>query len=165
MFILPDILAQWPWRRDINPLSGSQAKAESTAWILSFNAFTPRLQQALERGNNRGSHLTSLREYVILTMISYTRFALFSRISQRGKRYPRPHLIIPERKTSQYAVDIDVFRVGCDLMNWFFLYDEYSDLATPQEAQEMATITLDALYNPEKARPAGECVIGEATRQ
>ncbi|KAG6897311.1 hypothetical protein C0992_002613 [Termitomyces sp. T32_za158] len=29
----------------------------------------------------------------------------------------------------------------------------------------MANIAMDAIRNPHKARPAGECVIGEATRQ
>ncbi|KAG6876332.1 hypothetical protein C0993_003968, partial [Termitomyces sp. T159_Od127] len=124
VFILPDILAEWPWQRSINPLSGPQAEAESTAWILSFNAFTPRLQRALERGNN---HLLS------------------------SLAYPKE--------------DKDVFRVGCDLMNWFFLFDEYTDIATPQEVQQMATVAMDAIRNPDRIRTAGECVIGEATRQ
>ena len=56
-FTLPDILADWPWKRAINPLSGLQAKSESSTWIRSFNAFTPRLLRALELGNNREFNL------------------------------------------------------------------------------------------------------------
>ncbi|KAG6872336.1 hypothetical protein C0995_010633 [Termitomyces sp. Mi166 len=104
VFILPDILAQWPWKRNINPLSGSQVKAEATAWIQSFNAFTPHLQRAFDLGDNR--ELASL------------------------------------------------------LKN-----DEFTDIATPHGAQEMARIVMDAIHNPDKTRTAGECVIGEATRQ
>ncbi|KAG6867460.1 hypothetical protein C0993_002527 [Termitomyces sp. T159_Od127] len=59
----------------------------------------------------------------------------------------------------------DVLRVGCDFMNWFFLYDDYSDLMTPHEAQKLAAIVLDAIRHPDKIRPAHECVVGEATRQ
>ncbi|KAG5349995.1 hypothetical protein C0989_000805 [Termitomyces sp. Mn162] len=50
---LPDILAEWPWKRNLNPLSHLQTEAESTAWTRSFVVFTPRLQQALELGDHR----------------------------------------------------------------------------------------------------------------
>ncbi|KAG6893153.1 hypothetical protein C0995_001404, partial [Termitomyces sp. Mi166 len=59
----------------------------------------------------------------------------------------------------------DVLRVGCDLMNLFFLFDECSDVATLHETQQMAVIVMDALRNPDKARTANECVVGEAARQ
>ena len=53
VFTLPDILAEWPYKRVINPLSGLQPEVESTAWIKSLVAFTPRLQHILELGNHR----------------------------------------------------------------------------------------------------------------
>ncbi|KAG5727558.1 Pentalenene synthase [Termitomyces sp. T112] len=121
---LPDILAEWPWKRNLNPLSHLQTEAESTAWTRSFVVFTPRLQQALELGDH---HLLSSLAYPL------------------------------ENK--------DVFRVGCDLMNLFFFLDECTDIASSQEVKQMSTIVLDALCNPDKARPESECFIGEATRQ
>ncbi|KAG6888360.1 hypothetical protein C0995_008947 [Termitomyces sp. Mi166 len=48
VLILPDILAEWPWKRNINPLSGSQVKAEATEWIQSFIVSTPRMQQVFD---------------------------------------------------------------------------------------------------------------------
>ncbi|KAI0052749.1 terpenoid synthase [Auriscalpium vulgare] len=56
-------------------------------------------------------------------------------------------------------------RIGCDLMNMFFVYDEYSDVAPADEVQVMANIIMDALRNPHKPRPEGEWVGGEVTRQ
>ncbi|KAG6893372.1 hypothetical protein C0993_001305 [Termitomyces sp. T159_Od127] len=59
----------------------------------------------------------------------------------------------------------DVERAGCDIMNVFFLFDVYTDAATPHEAQQLATVVMNALRNPKKSRPLGECVIGEIARQ
>ncbi|KAH0585129.1 hypothetical protein H2248_008388 [Termitomyces sp. 'cryptogamus'] len=47
----------------------------------------------------------------------------------------------------------------------YTFYDDYTDIAMPHEAQQLATIVMDALRNPNKARPADECVIGEISRQ
>ncbi|KAG6876666.1 hypothetical protein C0993_001380 [Termitomyces sp. T159_Od127] len=50
-------------------------------------------------------------------------------------------------------------------MNWLTFFDESTDIATPEQAQKLAAISMDAMRNPGKARPVGECVIGEAARQ
>lgn len=50
MLCLPDILADWPWKREINPLY-EEVQAESDAWVKSFNAFTPRSQYAFDKGD------------------------------------------------------------------------------------------------------------------
>jgi hypothetical protein len=50
-------------------------------------------------------------------------------------------------------------------MNLFFVIDEYTDVATETEAREMARIVMDAIYNPERPRPAGEWIGGEIARQ
>ena len=49
--------------------------------------------------------------------------------------------------------------------NLFFVFDEYSDIATDAVAQYLADIMKDALHNPHKPRPEGEHVLGEITRQ
>ena len=48
VFNLPDPLAQWPWPRRLNA-TYKTAKAESVAWIASYNAFSPRAQKAFEK--------------------------------------------------------------------------------------------------------------------
>ncbi|KAJ7436098.1 isoprenoid synthase domain-containing protein [Mycena galericulata] len=71
-------------------------------------------------------------------------------------------------KNSQYAFDKGDFehlRTGCDLMNLFFLVEEYTDVESPAIVQEMVDIVMDALNDPHKPRPEGEIVLGEATRQ
>ena len=42
---LPDILAEWPWPRRLNPYY-KEAKAESEAWLESFKAFDTKAQDA-----------------------------------------------------------------------------------------------------------------------
>ncbi|KAG2136534.1 terpenoid synthase [Suillus bovinus] len=55
-------------------------------------------------------------------------------------------------------------RIGCDLMNFLFLVEECTDSENEAVAKERADIMLDALHNPHKIRPEGECIIGEVTR-
>ncbi|KAG5721588.1 Pentalenene synthase [Termitomyces sp. T112] len=59
----------------------------------------------------------------------------------------------------------DIIRAGTDLMGLFDVFDRYTDVAAPREAQEMADMVMDAIRNPDKARPAHECVVGEVARQ
>ena len=45
---IPNVLARWPWPRRINP-HYSVLKKEADAWITSFQAFSPRAQDAFNR--------------------------------------------------------------------------------------------------------------------
>ncbi|TCD63220.1 terpene cyclase [Steccherinum ochraceum] len=56
-------------------------------------------------------------------------------------------------------------RTGCDLMNFFFLIDEYTDVEPAPVVREIAGIVIDAMTHPNKPRPEGETVVGEAARQ
>ncbi|KAJ7474169.1 terpenoid synthase [Mycena latifolia] len=56
-------------------------------------------------------------------------------------------------------------RVGCDLMNLFFVIDEHTDVASTETAREQADIVMDALRNPNKARAENEWIGGEVARQ
>nr|BBH51501.1 putative sesquiterpene synthase [Clitopilus sp.] len=56
-------------------------------------------------------------------------------------------------------------RTGCDLMNLFFVIDEYTDIEDEVHAAMVASVTMDALRNPFKPRPRGEIIIGEIARQ
>jgi hypothetical protein len=44
------------------------------------------------------------------------------------------------------------------------LLDEYTDIENEAGTKGMADIVLDALHNPHKIRPEGECIIGEIAR-
>ncbi|KAG1747555.1 isoprenoid synthase domain-containing protein [Suillus lakei] len=56
-------------------------------------------------------------------------------------------------------------RIGCDLMNLFLVVDEHTDSENGAVTKEMVDIVLDALHNPHKIRPEGECILGEIARQ
>ncbi|KAG5338164.1 hypothetical protein C0989_008111 [Termitomyces sp. Mn162] len=47
----------------------------------------------------------------------------------------------------------------------YTFFEDYTDVAMPHEARGLAMIVMDALRNPNKPRPAEECVIGEISRQ
>ncbi|KAM6508217.1 Delta(6)-protoilludene synthase [Fusarium falciforme] len=56
-------------------------------------------------------------------------------------------------------------RIGCDLMNLYFFFDEHSDLANEDETRQQADAIMDALRDPHKPRPQGEWVGGRVTQQ
>ncbi|KAG2155762.1 terpenoid synthase [Suillus clintonianus] len=56
-------------------------------------------------------------------------------------------------------------RIGCDLMNLFFLVEEYTDNENEAVAKERMDIVIDAVRNPHEIRPEGESIIGEVARQ
>ncbi|KAK4209928.1 isoprenoid synthase domain-containing protein [Rhypophila decipiens] len=59
----------------------------------------------------------------------------------------------------------DQLRMASDFIALLYVYDEYTDVADEQEAQSLGQIVLDAMYNPDKSRPAGENPVGELARQ
>ncbi|KAK4225934.1 isoprenoid synthase domain-containing protein [Podospora fimiseda] len=59
----------------------------------------------------------------------------------------------------------DFLKTGCDLMHLFFMFDEHSDRASPEEVWNQASIQIDAFNNPETPRPRDEWVGGEFARQ
>ncbi|EED81950.1 predicted protein [Postia placenta Mad-698-R] len=74
----------------------------------------------------------------------------------------------PFTETSQHAFDkcdFEHLRTGCDLMNVFFVVDEYTDVESAPIVREMVDIVIDAMNYPHKPRPDGEILLGEVTRQ
>ena len=59
----------------------------------------------------------------------------------------------------------EALRTGIDLMNVFFVVDEYTDVEPAPVVREMIDIVIDAMHNPDKPRPKGEILLGEVTRQ
>jgi hypothetical protein len=47
---IPNVLARWPWPRRINP-NYAVVKKEADAWLTSFQAFSPKAQDAFDRCN------------------------------------------------------------------------------------------------------------------
>lgn len=54
---------------------------------------------------------------------------------------------------------------ACNMMNAFFLYDEFTDVETKEGVQSIADISMDAVRHPTNPRPVGEPKIGEIIRQ
>ncbi|KDR69691.1 hypothetical protein GALMADRAFT_1352301 [Galerina marginata CBS 339.88] len=61
--------------------------------------------------------------------------------------------------------DFEHLRTGCDLMNLFFVVDEYTDIEPAPVVREMVDVVIDALNHPHKPRPDGEILLGEVARQ
>ncbi|KAJ7443636.1 hypothetical protein B0H11DRAFT_1931522 [Mycena galericulata] len=59
----------------------------------------------------------------------------------------------------------DGCRVGCDLMNLFFVIDEHTDIAATEIAREQADIVMDAIRNPNKRRPEAEWIGGKVAQE
>ncbi|PCH36903.1 terpenoid synthase [Wolfiporia cocos MD-104 SS10] len=74
----------------------------------------------------------------------------------------------PFTRESQLAFDkcdFEHLRTGCDLMNLFFVVDEYTDVESAPVVREMVDVVIDALNNPHTPRPQGEILLGEIARQ
>ncbi|KAI0333184.1 terpenoid synthase [Cubamyces sp. BRFM 1775] len=56
-------------------------------------------------------------------------------------------------------------RVGCDLMNLFFVFDELSDVADERHVRVLADTIMDAIRHPHKARPSSEPIVGSVAKQ
>jgi len=59
----------------------------------------------------------------------------------------------------------EFIRLGCDLMNLVYVYDEYTDIADGEGADKIRNIVMDAFRHPEKPRPEGELLLGEMARE
>jgi len=54
---------------------------------------------------------------------------------------------------------------ACQLMQLFFVIDEYSDKSSPAQVRQQCRVLSDAISNPEKPRPQREWIAGEMARQ
>ncbi|PPQ95114.1 hypothetical protein CVT25_011657 [Psilocybe cyanescens] len=66
--------------------------------------------------------------------------------------------------------DESFVRAGCDLMNFYFVYDEYTDIADSAVANDLATIvienmTKDPFTESEDTAYSSNHILGEMTRQ
>ncbi|KAG2038523.1 terpenoid synthase [Suillus americanus] len=56
-------------------------------------------------------------------------------------------------------------RIGCDMMNCYLFLDEFTSIDNAAGVKESVNIVIDAIHNPHKIRPEGECILGEILRQ
>ncbi|KAH7098410.1 terpenoid synthase [Auriculariales sp. MPI-PUGE-AT-0066] len=63
------------------------------------------------------------------------------------------------------TISKEQLRSGCDLMNLFFVVDEYTDLQSGDSVRETIDIVRDALAHPEKPRPEGEILLGQVVKE
>lgn len=52
-----------------------------------------------------------------------------------------------------------------DILNFIFVFDDYSDLEDEHGVRAQHDVIMDALRNPDGPRPAGESLLGEMARQ
>ncbi|KAI0306221.1 terpenoid synthase [Multifurca ochricompacta] len=62
-------------------------------------------------------------------------------------------------------IDKERFRVACDLMALFYIFDEFTDKVDGTGARAFAEVVVDVFRNPQMERPHGESKLGEITRQ
>ncbi|CAA7262784.1 unnamed protein product [Cyclocybe aegerita] len=53
----------------------------------------------------------------------------------------------------------------CDMMNLFFVYDEYTDVVSPEIAHRLSKIVVDAMKNSDEMSPCGEHPIGDKAKE
>ncbi|RDW85332.1 terpenoid synthase [Coleophoma cylindrospora] len=75
------------------------------------------------------------------------------------------HAFNPKAQDAFNRCDFPGCRVGADLMNVFFVIDEYTDIANGQETRQKADIVMDSLRNPYKERPSGEWIGGRIVQE
>ncbi|KIJ57533.1 hypothetical protein HYDPIDRAFT_171648, partial [Hydnomerulius pinastri MD-312] len=140
MMYIPDTMARWPWPRVMNPHFGT-VKAEADAWFRTFKAFTPESQAAFDK-------------------CDFARFAAlaYPTATQGGSTRLQWDSVLRQMASEH-------LRISCELINVYFIIDEYTDVENAPVTRQMVDIVIDAPHNPDKARPTGEVVIGEVVRQ
>lgn len=65
-----------------------------------------------------------------------------------------------------YSAALSAFvRLGCDLMNFYFIYDEYTDIADEHAASQMAQSVLDVMKNPGAELDASSHLLARMTKE
>jgi hypothetical protein len=67
-YFIPNTLATWPWPRCLNQYY-PEVGAESSAWITSFQAFSPKAQEAFNRCNF-GKMMCMIFDFDVVTFFS-----------------------------------------------------------------------------------------------
>ncbi|KAG1780020.1 terpenoid synthase [Suillus placidus] len=71
----------------------------------------------------------------------------------------------PESQEAFNKCDSEHLRIGCDFINVLGIVDMYTDIENATVTEAMVGIVIDAVHNPHKTRPEGECILGEIVQQ
>ena len=147
-FRLPDLLENWPWSRCLSPYY-EEAKGESSSWVRSFLPFDQKGQRAFD-----ACDLSKFWAFHVLALYFLTTYCSDLLASLTYPRRNRGNGVA----SNPPAIDqfrAEFIRVGCDLMNFYFVYDEYTDVSDEATAHRLANIVLNAMHHP-LAEPTAE---------
>ena len=158
---IQNLLRDWRCERRLNPCY-EDAKIACHEWTRSFNCFDARSQRAFD--------LCDFRKYRYVLQRFPSRKLIRVATTARLAMLMYPHFderkLLPVLRARAISNPILArSRTGCNLMALFFVFDHLTDVEDEKVARQMADITMDALRNPDKPRPAGECALGEMARQ
>ncbi|KAF8964553.1 terpenoid synthase [Flammula alnicola] len=121
-YLIPDLLAAWPWSRDKNPALDKNVEDEANAWVASLGLFEP----------------PQLKKFKACD------FNLLAALTGpiQGKDY---------------------LRISCDLMNFYFAFDEYTDVANKDEAMKISYDVMEAFRS--RTTSSGNAKITEMAKQ
>ena len=159
-YFLPDVLVTWPWPRRLNH-NFPEVDAESSAWFMSFNAFSPKVQEAFNRCNLGKTRRDRPLRSDVLKVLSGKLVYLTYTTTSKGE----PVIGVHQRATYREVYTIEHIRAGCDIMNVLFFIDEQTDVSGEHEVRKQVAIMTDAIHHPHKPRPEGEWIGGEIVRQ
>ena len=100
-----------------------------------------------------------------MTLLTRTIFQIFLQLLLT---LPPPKVTIITDAVQRYEVYstfVEVLSVSGDLMAFFVIIDAYTDSLDVTLCREAVDIIVDAILNPNKARPTGELFIGTVTQQ
>ncbi|EPE04338.1 terpenoid synthase [Ophiostoma piceae UAMH 11346] len=93
----------------------------------------------------------------------------YDEVAEQSREWLRSFNAFPSRVQNAFdACDFNHFRITCDVMNVFFVIEEYTDEATAEETAKVAAMVMDGLRNPHTPRSEEEkktCLAGEISRQ
>ncbi|KAG9312647.1 terpenoid synthase [Chiua virens] len=68
---IPDVLARWPWPRQINP-NYAVLKKQTDAWVASFQAFSPKAQHAYDHCDFKHARIGCHLMHVVFLFDEYS---------------------------------------------------------------------------------------------
>ena len=162
-FTLPDLLAKFPWPRNLSE-HFCEAKAESSAWTESFHPFDEDGLKGFNLCDFSKSISPAFQGHISQRSFIFRSPCLLSILPSRERQVARACWVSSSVSDSIFPV-LELIRLGCDLMNLFYVFDEYTDIADGEGATKIRDIVMDAFRNPHKSRPEGELLLGEMARE
>jgi len=141
-YTIPGLLRNWPWKRQLSPYYVA-AKRESSDWVRSLRPFSQNGQRTFDACDLSQCLLSpsSHQDLIAFCLIDLLASLTYSR-RDRGT-YSIVVLLVHVTDASTEFV-----RLGCDLMNFYFVYDEYTDVSNPEVVKDLGVSVLNAMKYP-----------------